>query len=227
MVKFHKLRCLYKAKFKSLQKFYFDQYLGEPEPGNEQKFNFRQHFLEDEQGKIQPLITKSDFIKILNIKSNTKSGIEITETLGEMETWPEILNLADALEIMIVYDKAKGIDVVSKRIESNEALELELKYKETHIWKRQSSVAVYIGDEDTFGDEQTPIQQSTSIRTVNRPTSIKFSTSVQTFKDLSTRMTSETASIRKSIVEIIQEEEQSESIYKSISMRKPDVVPEE
>lgn len=228
MVKFHKLRCLYQAKFKSLQKFYFEQYLGKfsssDQQNDNQRYNFQAHFLKDENGKPQPLIKKQDLIKILDIKENShsSSAIEITRQLDKISTWPEILNLAEALEIWIVCDKSRGIDIISKRIDSEEALQLEQEYQNKRIWKRQSSVAVWITNEDGELAEPNSFGNSFELTPINRPKTLRktpsITSSYQTLRDLSTRVANDNTSIsiRKSIAEIVEEEDRNEVIYKRL-----------
>merc|ERR1712183_599645 len=107
--KFHKLRILYQAKFKSLME-YADQFL------DPKKSEFVSVFRIAEDLKVpskQPIISKRDFLEKLKLESYYRKSDRLAknlpiskiinrfyEKIGSIDTWPDVLHFSDCLEIL-------------------------------------------------------------------------------------------------------------------------------
>merc|ERR1712176_1187120 len=122
--KFHKMRVLYQAKYKSLMK-YADEFL------NPESSEFVSVFRVAEAIKNpskQPIIAKQDFLNKLDLENYYGKSDRVArnlpvarvinkfyEKIGTFDTWPEILHFSDCLEILVVRDIVAGIQDINVR----------------------------------------------------------------------------------------------------------------
>ena len=99
MVKFHKLRCLYGAKYNGV-KFYFDKIMVHCQ--NHELFH----------SEKLPLVAKNRFVDSIILNDDKSNFTEVYKTLGPLEDWPEKLEICHMIEIMILFDKARGNEIV-------------------------------------------------------------------------------------------------------------------